>query len=243
MNVPQSLKVWTHEPPPPNEPDPTEEEMRSTPTMQEENPELYKPLPDDPAYSEAYQEILENLGLMTEDELSHVTVEDCQIPTTVESEVLMSGETSEKQSQAWADSKEESCTVGSEKPQEKSKTKKTKVKIKVGPTAYCPYCQVDSHTEEQCDKVSSARQTAKRKLGRKDSKPSKSESLFKKRKSMLGFRSDLESIVRRGDNSLDVQYIVERDDAERLYALYLMSCFGSRGTALSARKLYMTRNE
>ena len=118
---PEPENMDTHEMPPPNEPDPTEEEMKSTPTMQEENPESYKPLPDDPAFSVAYQEILENLETKAKDELSHVTVEHCQILSTVETEDQQSGETLKNLSQAWADSKEESCT-GSVKPQEMSKT-------------------------------------------------------------------------------------------------------------------------
>ena len=233
--------ITMHEPPPPNEPDLSEEERKSTPTMQGENPELYKPPQDDPGYSNAFQEILENLESSTKDELSHVTVEDCQIPTTVESEVQLSEETSKNQSQAWADSKEESSTHGSEKPQEKSKME-TKVKTKVGPMVYCPYCQVDSHTEVQCDKVSSARQTAKRKLGKKDSKPSRSESLGKKRRNIQGFKADIESIVLRGNKSSDVQYILESDDPENFYALWLVSRYGHRLTALSARNLFITRN-
>ena len=177
----------THELPPPNEPNPTEEETKSSPTMQEEDPESYKPSQNYPGNREAYEEILENLESTVKEELAHVTVEDCRIPTSVESEDLQSEESS-KQSHAWADSMDNSSEVGSEKPQETSKTKelRTKVKIKVGPVVYCPYCQVDSHTEEQCDKVSSARQTAKRKLGKKDSRPNRSESLGKKRKNIQG---------------------------------------------------------
>ena len=141
-----------HEPPPPNEPDLTQEEMNSTPSMQEEFPDLYNPSQEESACNDAFQEILKNLKPLAKEELSHVMIEDCHIPTTVESEVQLSEETSKDQSQAWADSKEESSTDGSEKPQEKSKME-TKVKTKVGPMVYCPYCQVDSHTEEQCDKV------------------------------------------------------------------------------------------
>ena len=186
---------------------------------------------------------MENLEPNTEDELSHVTVEDCQTPTSEELEDQHSDESS-KRSQAWADSCDNSSEVGSEKPQETSKKaeQRTKIKIKVGPTVYCPYCQVDSHTEEQCDKVSFARQTAKRKHGGKDSGPSRSESLEKKRKNIQGFKADLESIVSRGNKGSDVQYILEYDDPESLYALYLLSCFGHRLTALTARKLFITRN-
>ena len=134
------------------------------------------------------------MGSTVTDELSHVTVEDCQVSTSADFEDQQSGESSNSQSQAWADFKEEysvSGTVGSEKPQETSNTEevKTKAKIKVGPTAYCSYCQVDSHTEEQCAKVSSAKQTTKRKLSRRDSKPGKGESLGKKRRNFQSFKS------------------------------------------------------
>ena len=185
-------------------------------------------------------EILENLGPSGKGDLSHVTVDDCQTSTSEELE----DQHSEKQSQAWADLCENSSEVGSEKPQEtfKKTEQKTRIKIKVGPTVYCSYCQVDSHTEEQCDKVSFARKTAKRKHGGKDSKPSRSESLEKKRKNIQGFKADLESIVSRGNKGSDVQYILESDDPESLYAMYLLSCFGHRLTALTARKLFITRN-
>ena len=217
--------------------------MRSTPTMQEEHPELYKPGPDHPAHRDTYEEILENLESAAKDELSHVTVEDCQIPTSEELEDQHSKESS-KQSQAWADSCDNSSEVGSEKPQETSKKAelRTKIKIKVGPTVYCPYCQVDSHTEEQCDKVSFAKQTAKKKHGGKDSKPSRSESLEKRRKNIQGFKADLESIMSGGNKGSDVQYILESGDPENLYALYLLSRFGHMLPALSARKLFITRN-
>ena len=74
------------------------------------------------------------------DDLSHVTVEDCQVPTTTELEDKQSGESS-KQSRVWADSIDTSSEVGSEKSQEKPKKTqtKTRVKIKVGPTVYCSF--------------------------------------------------------------------------------------------------------
>ena len=231
----ESENMETNEMPPPNEPNPTEEEIRSTPSMQERNPDEYKPLPDDPSYSSACQEILGNLE-MSKDELSHVTVEDCQILTDVDAEVQPSDET--PKSQAWADAKEESCADGSEKPQEKE----TKVKTKVGPTVYCPYCRVDSHTEEQCGKVVFTRQTTKRKLGKKDSKPSRGESLGKKRKNIQSFKADIESIVMRDNNASDVLYIVRSEKPEELYALWLVSHYGHRLTALTARNLAINRN-
>ena len=99
-----------HEPPPPNEPNPTQEEMNSTPSMQEEFPDMYKPSEEETASEGAFQEILENLNAVLGEDQPRV-------------------ETSGNQSQAWADSKEESCEAGSEKPQEKPK-ERTKVKIR-----------------------------------------------------------------------------------------------------------------
>ena len=212
----------THEPPPPNEPNLTQEEMNSTPSMQEEFPDIYNPSQEETATNDTFQEIMENLKSVVKEDLPHAGM-------------------SKNQSQAWADSKEESCEDGSEKPQRKSK-EKTKIKIKVGPMVYCPYCQVDSHTEEQCEKVSSARLTAKRKLGKKESKPSRGESLGKKRKNIQNFKADIESIVLQGNRSSDVQYIVESDDPDELYALWLVSCYSHRLTALSARNLLITGN-
>ena len=210
----------TQEPPPPNEPNPTQEEMNSTPSMQEEFPDKYKPSQEEVASEGTFQEILENLESAAKEDPPRVG-------------------TSKNQSQAWADSKDESRKDGSEKPQRKEKTK---IKIKVGPTVYCPYCQVDSHTEEQCEKVASARQTVKRKLGKKDSKPSRGESVGKRRKNIQNFKANIESIVTRGNKSSDVQYILEGDDPESLYALWLVSRFGHRITAFSARNLPITRN-
>ena len=46
----------------------------------------------------------------------------------------------------------------------------------------------------------------------------------------------------RGNKSSDVQYIVESDDPESLYALWLVSRYGHRLTAFSARNLSITRN-
>ena len=162
--------------PSPNESDLTEEETRSTPSMQEENPDLYKPPPEEPVHHDAYQEIMENLGPLGNRFLAHVTVEDCQVLTSVENEAQQNEANSRKQSQAWADSIEESSessTAGSEKPQEefKQNEQKTKVKIQVRPKTYCPACRVDSHSEEQCGKVTHMRQPNKIILGRRDSKP------------------------------------------------------------------------
>ena len=231
----QSENMETNEVPDPKEPNPTEEEIRSSPSMQEENPDEYKPPSEEPNISSVCQEILGNLE-MPRNELSHVTVEDCQTPTEVESEDQLSEETSK--SQAWADTTEDSSVNGSEKPQEKE----AKAKHKVGPTVYCTNCRVDSHTEEQCAKVAFIRQTAKRKLGKRDSKLSRGESLGKKRKNIQGFKIDLESIVARGNRGSDVQYILKRDDLGSLCALWLVSRFGHRVTAPSVKHLHVAGN-
>ena len=225
-NKPENME--TNEMPDPKEPNPTEKETRSTPSMQEENPDEYKPTSDDPSCSNACQEILENLE---RNELSHVTVEDCQTPTEADHEAEQNEET--LKSQAWADTTEESCADGSEKPQGKE--------AKVGPTVYCSFCRMDSHTEDQCGKVVIARQSAKRKLGRKDNKPYKNESLGKKRRNIQKFKDDIESVVMEREGS-DVQYIVGSERPEELYALWLVSQYGHRLTARSTRSFPINRN-
>ena len=156
--------------------------------------------------------------------LANVTVEDCQVLTTVEEEAQQNAANPKKQSQAWADSTEEAeevKMVGSEKPQEESKEnkQKTEVTIQVRSKTYCPVCTVDSHSEEHCARITVHKQSNKRKLGRQDSKPGKGESVGKKIKSIAKFKADLESVVLRGDNSSSVQYVVEMDDSGELYAL------------------------
>ena len=79
-------------------------------------------------------------------------------------------------------------------------------------------------------------------MAKKDSKPSRGESVGKKRKNIQNFKADIESIVLGGINSSNVQYMMETDDPEELYALWLVLRYGHRLTALSARNLVITRN-
>ena len=75
-----------HEP----EPDLTEEEITSRPSMLEEEPHVFKPAPEDPGQPDAFEEILENLSKPQEPfanaYLANVTVEDCQISSTLETD-------------------------------------------------------------------------------------------------------------------------------------------------------------
>ena len=91
---PKVVDMDVHEQPPPNEPDP-------------ENPGEPDNQDDEPASEKSLDKF--------------VTLEDCQTPSSLESETLQEGQESEKQSQAWADSSEENpFEVGSEKPQDDS---------------------------------------------------------------------------------------------------------------------------
>ena len=173
---------------------------------------MYKPSPEDPVRPDAYQEILENLEPFANISLANVTVEDCQVPTSAEKEAQQNAANPKKQSQDWADSideSDESGTAGSEKPQE------VKLEVKhqetTQPKTYCLVCKVDSHSEEQCGKVAFVKHTNKRKLSRRDSKPGK-EMVSKKKKNFHTFKGDLESVVLRGQNNVDVQYVMEIDD-------------------------------
>ena len=65
----------------------------------------------------------------------------------------------------------------------------------------------------------------------------------KRRKDFSRFKGDLESVVLRGNNNMDVQYVMEIDDSSELYATYLVSRYSNRATALTAKNFYMTKNE
>ena len=89
---PEVVNMDIHEQPPPNEPDP-------------ENPGEPENHDNEPASEKSLDKL--------------VTLEDCQTPSSLESETLQEGQESGKQGQAWADSPEGDITsVGSEKPQE-----------------------------------------------------------------------------------------------------------------------------
>ena len=116
------------------------------------------PAPKDLIRPSTCQEILENLEPFENVALANVTLEDCQVPTSVEEEAQQNAANPKKQSQAWADSTdevEEFSVVGSKKPQEvyKQNKQKTEITIQVRPKTYCPVCRVDSHSEEQCGRV------------------------------------------------------------------------------------------
>ena len=67
--------------------------------------------------------------------------------------------------------------------------------------------------------------------------------MSKKRKDFSKFKADLESVVLRGNNNTDLQYVMEMVDSSELYATYLISRYGNRATALTARNFYITKNE
>ena len=200
--------ISANEMPNPEEPNPTEEEIES---------------------NEILEEFLDDL-LANE---SSKTAEDCPVASTsvdtpkekselvfqvkswvdvsVQDKNNQSTEANVQRSQAWADlSEEKSSNANSEKLQEAPKSfleetqgkprEKPQVKPKI---IYCFTCRVDSHSEEQCGKVVIAKQSTKRKLGRRNSKPSKGESAGKKCKSFHRFKGDLESIVLRGKSNTD----------------------------------------
>ena len=120
-----------------------------------EPPRPNAPSPKDPGQPNACQEILENLEPFENASLANITVEDCQVPSSPEKDAQQDATKPEKQSQAWADSTDEIGEVsvaGSEKPQEAPKQKPEEAP-QVKPKTYCPVCTVDSHSEEQCGRV------------------------------------------------------------------------------------------
>ena len=200
----------------------------------------------------ACQEILTNLDITTDTASVSNMMEDQQIQRLVEEDDHQNAEKSNKQSQAWADSVDEDKEIsvsGSEKPQETLEQSKLKIKVstRVRPKPYCPNCRMDSHTEEKCGKVTFCKLPNKRKFGRLDSKPGKGELVAKKRKNFAFFKADLESIVCRGNQSSDIQYVMEMcdgaDETNAMFAIYLVSRFGKKSTALTARNIFMKDNE
>ena len=71
--------------------------------------------------------------------------------------------------------------------------------------------------------------------------------MLKKRKDFATFKADIESIVIRGNLYSDIQYVLEMNCGAGnlcdLFACYLVSRFGKRGTALTARNIFMADNK
>ena len=115
------------------------------------HPPPNEPSPEDPGEPDV-QEILGNLDkpkeLFGNASLSKVTLEDCQTPSSLETDAQQDAAKPVEQSQAWADSTEdeieEFSKAGSEKPQE------AKLKEKSGMKSYCTRCRLDPHSEDEC---------------------------------------------------------------------------------------------
>ena len=95
----------------------------------------------------------------------------------------------------WADSPKSDENVQNI---DSSKEEKRKTENKLGIRTYCPRCRVDSHSEKECT-AALFKQATKRKITDSgDSKPGKSKSNTKRRKTFNKFKQDLEQVVLKG---------------------------------------------
>ena len=190
--------------------------------------------------------------------LENVTVEDCQIPTSVEPDA----QEQETQSQAWADSPEENpFEAGSEKPQDDSSSEPA--------TPKSVQRQIlGTDTEISDDKPSISRSiwgdnitdcsskpeikvlvvycslcrdnshpeegcTASiiKKANKKALSAGDSKKTGKGKITFKKFKSDLDLVVMRGRNTDSVQYIWELKESELTYAVYLFFTYGDYARA------------
>ena len=88
------------------------------------------------------------------------------------------------------------------------------------PVLFCPWCKVNSHSEEECT-ASVIKEANKKALSTGvGNKGKKNKVMYRK------FKSDLELVVMRGKNTDGVQYILEMGDRKEAYAFYLFLTFG-----------------
>ena len=238
------------------EPDPTPEQINSTPTIQEEESEFYgnaslqkeegklnsfQSTPENPGKSDVTNEILKNLEPFANSSLANVTVEDCQVPSSLD----VQEENTElgKQSKDWADSTEEtgeSSATGSEKPKELGQHKSQETpQVKFKP--YCPRCRLDSHSEAECWQ-SICKTANKRKLPVGVSKPGKGAPKSKRGRTMRRFKQDLEKVVCKGRITDELRYVMEYENRNELYACFLLSNYGDFAEFHSVEGLAMVGN-
>ena len=235
------------------EPDPTPEQVNSTPTIQEEEPGFYgnaslqkkegdlnslQSPPENPGKPDATYEILKNLERFANGSLANIMVEDCQVPSSLEENTEQ-----EKRSKDWADSAEEtgeSSAAGSEKPQEPCQHKPEETpQVKFKP--YCPRCRLDSHSEAQCWQ-SICKTANKRKHPVGVSKPGKGAPKSKRGRTITRFKQDLEKVVCKGRITDELRYVMEYENRNELYACFLLSNYGDFAEFHSVEGLAMASN-
>ena len=194
----------THTP----KPDPTPEEINSMPTMQEEEPHVFSNASLQKEEEES--NLLKNVSIQdctTTPAMENVTVVDCYTTSpTVENVAHEIEVTTEKKT--WADHSDPD-DQGTEVIKEKS-----------GSKSYCYRCRVDSHSEEECWH-SIIKRASKRKLPVGVSKPGKGVTKPKRFRSFKRFTQDLSLVVCKGRKTDNLQYLMEIDNRDELFATYI----------------------
>ena len=252
------------------EPDPTPDQINSTPTIQEEDPEFFgKPNsdPKEPADTKSGERSLDKF----------VSLEDCTTPSSLDPEHQQGEQETGVKSQDWADFPEgDASTEGSEKPQEDSisepPTPGTVQKQIFGTdteisddepddepenvlsisgndvvedpkksTAYCPQCREYTHTEEECT-AAVLEQANKKALSTKESKKNKQDKSNTGKRTLNRFRNDLDHVVMRGRCKEGLEYIHELEDRDNVFDAYLFFTYGDYNRAC-LRDIRMSGNK
>ena len=106
--------------------------------------------------------------------------------------------------------------------------------------SYCPQCEVDSHSVEECLFAVTKQNNKTKNPDSEDSKPGKVR--IRKEVNFKRFKSDLEQIVVDGKTTDWLQYVMEMENSSKFYVLYLLSVFGDFDEAHSTPGLYMAGN-
>ena len=205
---PANEEMETHTP----KPDPTPEEINSTPTMQEEEPHVFS-----------------NASLQKEERESNlfknITIQDCTTTPTMENVTVLdcytTSPTVENVSQEIEVTTEKKRRADHSDPDYQSTEV---IKEKSGSKSYCPRCRVDSHSEAECWH-SIIKCASKRKLPVGVSKPGKGVTKPKRFRSFKRFMQDLSLVVCKGKNTDNLQYLMEVDNRDELLATYLLATY------------------
>ena len=112
------------------------------------------------------------------------------------------------------------------------------IKEKSGSKSYCPRCTVDSHSEAECWH-SIIKHASKRKLPVRVSKLGKGVTKPKRFRSFKRFMQDLSLVVCKGRNTDNLQYLIEIDNRDELFATYILATYGDFTEGYTAESIAM----
>ena len=187
------------------EPNPSPEEMASTPTLQDTVQSMFRS-----EYS-ATSEVEDIHSVASQSEKS--------LPSPLSPEENVQNATETKDTEGPGDSSQMSWG--------------RKMDKEAGIKTYSPRCRVDSHSEEECF-AALIKQVKRKNSDNEDSELGKFKAEIKKKMTFKKFKRDLELVVIKGRSTDGLQYIMEVDNSLSVFALYLLSVFGDFARSHSA---------